>query len=219
MAVEALPSATWLDETLLAERERLVAVRFGRASDPLCRAFDAQLAAAAAQLPPLRVYSVDLDCVPDFTAMYELYDPCTLVCFHRSRPLLVDAGFGPTRALALPLPRGGSIGQLLAQTMVRALGDRAPAEAVELAGGGAGAGEEAWGGEAGEWLHGVLRKAGGEVEAARRRLAEMPAAGLPALPSIGALSDTVEAGLDAARRRLPAMPELPSLKSFWAEGS
>ena len=31
--------------------------------------------------------------------MYELYDPCTLMLFHRSKPLVVDAGYGPVRKL------------------------------------------------------------------------------------------------------------------------
>ena len=42
---------------------------------------------------------VDLDDIPCFTHMYELYDPFTLMLFHRSKPLLLDAGHGPTPKL------------------------------------------------------------------------------------------------------------------------
>ena len=56
-----LPSATWVDETLLAEAERIVAIRFGRARDPLCQIADTQLAEAVGRLSALCGYTVDID--------------------------------------------------------------------------------------------------------------------------------------------------------------
>jgi hypothetical protein len=120
-----LPSAVWVDETLLAARaqSRVVAIRFGRTADPLCHHADAALQAAREALAleaVLSVYAVDLDEVAEFTYMYELYDPFTVMLFHRSKPLVFDAGHGPVRklteiasgapALARPRPPGAPPG-------------------------------------------------------------------------------------------------------------
>lgn len=40
------------------------------------------------------IYLVDIDQVPDFNKMYELYDPCTVMFFFRNRHILVDLGTG-----------------------------------------------------------------------------------------------------------------------------
>ncbi|CAB0038198.1 unnamed protein product [Trichogramma brassicae] len=40
------------------------------------------------------IYLVDLDIVGDFTAMYELYDPCTVMFFFRNRHIMIDLGTG-----------------------------------------------------------------------------------------------------------------------------
>ena len=40
------------------------------------------------------VYCVDIDEVPDFNAMYELYDPCTVMFFFRNKHIMVDLGTG-----------------------------------------------------------------------------------------------------------------------------
>ena len=45
-----LPSATWVDETLLSETDRAIVIRFGRASDPYCQRADAQLIEAVEEL-------------------------------------------------------------------------------------------------------------------------------------------------------------------------
>ena len=75
MALGTLPSATWVDETLLSETDRAIVIRFGRAGDPLCQQADAQLREAADELVlVMHAFTVDLDAVPDFTAMYELHD-------------------------------------------------------------------------------------------------------------------------------------------------
>jgi DIM1 family U5 snRNP protein len=40
------------------------------------------------------IYLVDIDEVPDFTKMYELYDSCTVMFFFRNRHIQVDLGTG-----------------------------------------------------------------------------------------------------------------------------
>ena len=40
------------------------------------------------------VYLVDIDEVPDFNTMYELYDPCTTMFFYRNKHIMVDLGTG-----------------------------------------------------------------------------------------------------------------------------
>jgi len=40
------------------------------------------------------IYLVDIDEVPDFIKMYELYDACTVMFFFRNRHILVDLGTG-----------------------------------------------------------------------------------------------------------------------------
>lgn len=40
------------------------------------------------------IYCVDIDEVPDFNAMYELYDPCTVMFFFRNKHIMIDLGTG-----------------------------------------------------------------------------------------------------------------------------
>jgi len=40
------------------------------------------------------IYLVDLDEVPDFTAMYELYESPTLMFFFRNKQMMMDLGTG-----------------------------------------------------------------------------------------------------------------------------
>lgn len=40
------------------------------------------------------IYLVDLTQVPDFTAMYELYDACTVMIFYRNKHMMIDLGTG-----------------------------------------------------------------------------------------------------------------------------
>ena len=95
-ALSALRSATIVDETLLSETDRAIVVRFGRVADPHCQLADAQLLEAADELASvMHAFTVELDDVSDFTAMYELHDPFSIMCFYRNRPLLLDYGFGP----------------------------------------------------------------------------------------------------------------------------
>ena len=99
-----LSDATLFDETLTQARtaNKLVVVRFGRSDDRHCQRCDATLRQAA-DMPEiasvLSLYTMDVDAVPEFTYMYELYDPCTVMIFHQSKPLVVDAGHGHVRKL------------------------------------------------------------------------------------------------------------------------
>ena len=40
------------------------------------------------------VYCVDISEVPDFNAMYELYDACSTMFFFRNRHIMIDLGTG-----------------------------------------------------------------------------------------------------------------------------
>uniref|UniRef100_A0A672S0M3 Thioredoxin-like protein 4A n=1 Tax=Sinocyclocheilus grahami TaxID=75366 RepID=A0A672S0M3_SINGR len=40
------------------------------------------------------IYLVDITEVPDFNKMYELYDPCTVMFFFRSKHIMIDLGTG-----------------------------------------------------------------------------------------------------------------------------
>jgi DIM1 family U5 snRNP protein len=40
------------------------------------------------------IYLVDIDEVPDFNGMYELYDACTTMFFYRNKHIMVDLGTG-----------------------------------------------------------------------------------------------------------------------------
>jgi DIM1 family U5 snRNP protein len=40
------------------------------------------------------IYTVDNKSIPDFNAMYELYDPCTVMFFWRNKHIQVDFGTG-----------------------------------------------------------------------------------------------------------------------------
>lgn len=88
-------SAAQLDMALLAERHRAVLVRFGRKHDPICAAMDVLLQEIAHEVCLYSVILlVDVEAVPEFTDVYELYDPCTLRCFFRNKPLYLDVGYG-----------------------------------------------------------------------------------------------------------------------------
>lgn len=64
-----------------------------------------------------------VDRVPDFTYMYELYDPYAIILFHQSKPLVVDAGFGPVKKLteieSVPWLRGMLVRAVRAALNVR----------------------------------------------------------------------------------------------------
>ena len=84
-----------VDQAILNEPEKLVVIRFGHDWDPKCMQMDEILIKAA---PLLRnyvvMYVVDITKVPDFNTMYELYDPMTLMFFHRNKHMMIDLGTG-----------------------------------------------------------------------------------------------------------------------------
>lgn len=90
-----LTNAWQVDQAIMAEEDRLVVIRFGHDYDPECAAMDETLyriADAVAQW--CVIYVVDVTQVPDFCAMYELVDACTLMVFWRNRHVQIDTGTG-----------------------------------------------------------------------------------------------------------------------------
>ena len=95
-----------VDQAIMSEEERLVVIRFGRDWDPDCmrqdevlyRKTDALLirhscansrVGIADRVKNFAVFYVcDLDQVPDFKQMYELYDPVTLMFFFRNKHMV-----------------------------------------------------------------------------------------------------------------------------------
>ena len=119
-----------------------LAVLHRRTADPYCQKVDKMLRDVMSMpsllggeevAAALQIYTVDIDEVPEFTFMYELYDPCTLMVFYRSKPLLIDAGHGPVRKITELSPRfGPSLATLLAAATRAALGSpqQAPASVI-----------------------------------------------------------------------------------------
>ncbi|CAO2650133.1 4A/4B type thioredoxin-like protein [Cucurbitaria berberidis CBS 394.84] len=89
-----------VDQAILSEEDRLVLIRFGRDSDPDCMAQDEVLYKIADRVKNFcAIYLCDLDEVPDFKAMYELYDPCTVMFFFRNKHMMCDFGTGNNNKL------------------------------------------------------------------------------------------------------------------------
>ena len=71
-----------VDQAILSEEERLVVIRFGRDHDPDCMRQDEVLYRIADRVKNFAViYVCDIDEVPDFNQMYELYDRCTIMLY------------------------------------------------------------------------------------------------------------------------------------------
>jgi U5 snRNP protein, DIM1 family len=67
-----------VDQAIMSEDDRVVVIRFGRDWDEECMKQDEVLYRIADKCKNFAVfYLVDIDEVPDFNKMYELYDPCT----------------------------------------------------------------------------------------------------------------------------------------------
>lgn len=87
-----LDSGWHVDQAILSEDERLVVIRFGRDHDPDCMRQDEVLYKIAERVKNFAViYVCDIDRVPDFNTMYELYDPCTVMFFFVSSPALLES--------------------------------------------------------------------------------------------------------------------------------
>ncbi|MES1910468.1 MAG: Thioredoxin-like 4A [Cercozoa sp. M6MM] len=90
-----LESGWAVDQAILSEEERVVVVRFGRDTDPVCMQMDEHLYEIAEMVKQYAIiYLVDIEQVPDFNVMYELYDPCTIMFFFRNKHMMVDLGTG-----------------------------------------------------------------------------------------------------------------------------
>ena len=84
-----------VDQAILSEEDRVVCIRFGTDSNPLCMQMDEMFVKCAEAVQNFAVfYVVDITEVPDFNTMYELYDAMTVMFFFRNRHIMVDFGTG-----------------------------------------------------------------------------------------------------------------------------
>jgi U5 snRNP protein, DIM1 family len=84
-----------VDQAIMSEDDRLVVIRFGRDYDQDCMKQDEVLFKIAEACKNFAVfYLVDIDEVPDFNKMYELYDPVTVMFFFRNKHMMIDLGTG-----------------------------------------------------------------------------------------------------------------------------
>lgn len=98
-----LDSGWHVDQAILSEDERLVVIRFGRDHDPDCMRQDEVLYKIAERVKNFAViYVCDIDRVPDFNTMYELYDPCTVMFFFVRSP---PSPLPPLSSAHFPTPR------------------------------------------------------------------------------------------------------------------
>ncbi|WFD38017.1 U4/U6-U5 snRNP complex subunit dib1 [Malassezia japonica] len=90
-----LPTGWHVDQAILSEEERVVVIRFGHDWDETCMKMDETLFGVSERVKNFAVvYLVDITQVPDFTKMYELYDPCTVMFFFRNKHIMIDLGTG-----------------------------------------------------------------------------------------------------------------------------
>merc|ERR1712205_129450 len=84
-----------VDQAILSEEDRVVVIRFGSDADDTCMRMDETLAGVADKIKNFAIiYLVDISEVPDFNAMYVLYDPCTVMFFFRNKHIQIDLGTG-----------------------------------------------------------------------------------------------------------------------------
>ncbi|KAK4215565.1 putative mitosis protein DIM1 [Rhypophila sp. PSN 637] len=84
-----------VDQAILSEEERVVVIRFGKASDTEVMMQDEVLYHIAEKVKNFAaIYLCDNEKVPDFNQMYELYDKCTLMFFFRNKHMMIDLGTG-----------------------------------------------------------------------------------------------------------------------------
>lgn len=95
-----LRSGWHVDQAILSEEDRLVVIRFGRDHEPQCMRMDEVLFGVAEKVRNFAVvYVCDIDEVPDFNDIYELYDPVTVMFFYRNKRMLCDFGTGNNNKL------------------------------------------------------------------------------------------------------------------------
>lgn len=89
-----------VDQAILSEDERLVIIRFGREGERDCMITDEILFSIAEKVKNFAaIYLCDVEEVPDFNQMYELYDPCTIMFFYRNKHMMCDFGTGNNNKL------------------------------------------------------------------------------------------------------------------------
>ncbi|KAF3935765.1 hypothetical protein ABW19_dt0210381 [Dactylella cylindrospora] len=76
-----LHSGWHVDRAIDSEDEKLVVIRFGQKTQELVAKYAV-------------IYLCDVEEVPDFNAMYELYDPCAIMFFYRNKHMQCDFGTG-----------------------------------------------------------------------------------------------------------------------------
>lgn len=90
-----LTSGWDVDQAIVNEEDRVVVIRFGTDKNPTCMIQDEVLASIAETVRNFAViYLVDIEEVPDFNSMYELYEECTTMFFFRNKHIMVDLGTG-----------------------------------------------------------------------------------------------------------------------------
>jgi DIM1 family U5 snRNP protein len=95
-----LDSGWNVDQAIVTEEERVVIIRFGKDWDTSCMLMDETLSKVQDLVRNFAViYCVDIEEVPDFNDMYELYDPLTVMFFYRNKHILVDCGTGNNNKL------------------------------------------------------------------------------------------------------------------------
>ncbi|KAK8792393.1 hypothetical protein WA538_003777, partial [Blastocystis sp. DL] len=99
-----LHTAYAVDRAIQDETEKLVVIRFGHDTDKQCMLQDETLMKIADLVKNFVViYLVDITEVPDFNAMYELFDPCTTMFFFRNKHMMIDLGTGNNNKINWPL--------------------------------------------------------------------------------------------------------------------
>ncbi|GAC93580.1 hypothetical protein PHSY_001145 [Pseudozyma hubeiensis SY62] len=90
-----LPTGWHVDQAILSEEDRVVILRFGHDTDPVCMEMDETLYKISTAVQNFAViYLVDITQVPDFNKMYELYDACSTMFFYRNKHIMIDLGTG-----------------------------------------------------------------------------------------------------------------------------
>lgn len=91
----ALPNAWAVDQAIVSEEDRVVIIRWGQEATPECMLMDKTLAGVVTKLQNMAViYTVDIEDIPDFNKMYELYDPVCIMFFFKNKHIMVDVGTG-----------------------------------------------------------------------------------------------------------------------------
>lgn len=95
-----LHSGWHVDQAILSEEDRIVAIRFGRTTTIECEEMDELLFTIAERVRNfVAIYVCDIDEVPDFNEMYELYDNMCVMFFYRNRHIMCDFGTGNNNKL------------------------------------------------------------------------------------------------------------------------